>query len=130
MLSSLFTCNTVLVSPSRANVPIGSITSRYFGKGVKAFHPRRIPDSREWEKFRRYAQGPVARSLVSANRWLRDIKTYKFSWYLTPLSPNHASTDPGHIDYISIGTKIALKIRARPQYREFRGLLFSNSVGS
>ena len=27
--------------------------------------------------------GPVARSRVSANRWLRGIKTNRFSWYLT-----------------------------------------------
>ena len=26
--------------------------------------------------------GPVARSLVSANRWLRGIKMYRFPWYL------------------------------------------------
>ena len=40
-------------------------------------------------------QGPVARSLVSANRWLRGIKMYKFPWYLTLVSTNHASSNPG-----------------------------------
>ena len=40
-------------------------------------------------------QGPVARSLVSANRWLRSIKMYRFRWYLTLVSTNHASSNPG-----------------------------------
>ena len=31
-------------------------------------------------------QGPVARSLVSANRWLRGIKMYRFLWYLSWLA--------------------------------------------
>ena len=35
-------------------------------------------------------QGPVARSLLSANRWLRGIKMYRFLWYLTLVSTNHA----------------------------------------
>ena len=39
--------------------------------------------------------GPVARSLVSANRWLRGIKMYRFPWYLTLVSANHASSNPG-----------------------------------
>ena len=42
-------------------------------------------------------QGPVARSLVSANRWLRGIKMYRFPWYLTLVSTNHASSNPGQI---------------------------------
>ena len=33
--------------------------------------------------------------LVSANRWLRGIKTYRFPWYLTLVSANHASSNPG-----------------------------------
>ena len=41
------------------------------------------------------ALGPVARSLVSANRWLRGIKMYRFSWYLTLVSTNHAWSNPG-----------------------------------
>ena len=40
-------------------------------------------------------QGPVVRSLVSANPWLRSIKTYRFPWYLTLVSANHASRNPG-----------------------------------
>ena len=39
--------------------------------------------------------GPVARSLVSANRWLRGIKIYRFPWYLTLVGANHASSNPG-----------------------------------
>ena len=39
--------------------------------------------------------GPVAGSLVSANRWLRGIKMYRFPWYLTLVSTNHASSNPG-----------------------------------
>ena len=42
-------------------------------------------------------QGPVARSLVSANRWLRGIKMYRFPWYLTLVSANHASSNPGQM---------------------------------
>ena len=42
-------------------------------------------------------QGPVVRSLVSANRWLRGIKTYRFPWYLTLVSTNHASSNPAQI---------------------------------
>ena len=38
---------------------------------------------------------PVARSLVSANRWLRGIKTHRFPWYLTLVGTNHASSNPG-----------------------------------
>ena len=40
-------------------------------------------------------QGPVVRSLVSGNRWLRGIKTYRFPWYLMLVSANHASSNPG-----------------------------------
>ena len=40
-------------------------------------------------------QGPVVRSLVSASRWLRGIKTYRFPWCLTLVSANHASSNPG-----------------------------------
>ena len=40
-------------------------------------------------------QGPVARSLVSANRWLRGIKMYRFPWYLTLVSTNHALSNLG-----------------------------------
>ena len=42
-------------------------------------------------------QGPVVRSLVSANRWLRGIKMYRFPWYLTLVSTNHASSNPRQV---------------------------------
>ena len=45
--------------------------------------------------FPRCSLGPVARSLVSANRWLRGIEMYRFPWYLTLVSTNHASSNPG-----------------------------------
>ena len=50
------------------------------------------------------AQGPVARSLVSANRWLRGIKLYRFPWYLTLVSTNHASRNPGQGACLIFGT--------------------------
>ena len=31
------------------------------------------------------------------NRWLRAIKTYRFPWYLTVVSANHASSNPGQV---------------------------------
>ena len=37
----------------------------------------------------------VARSLVTANRWLKGIKTYRFPRYLTMVSANYASSNPG-----------------------------------
>ena len=37
----------------------------------------------------------VARSLLSANCWIRGIKTHRFPWYLTLVSANHASINPG-----------------------------------
>ena len=44
--------------------------------------------------------GPVVRSLVSANRWLRGVKNYRFPWYLTLVSANHASSNPGLKDML------------------------------
>ena len=40
-------------------------------------------------------QGWVPRSMVSANHWLRGIKTYRLSWHLTRVSANHASEQLG-----------------------------------
>ena len=40
-------------------------------------------------------QGQVVRSRVSANHWLRGMKTYRFPWYLTLVSANHASSNLG-----------------------------------
>ena len=51
-------------------------------------------------------QGPVARSLVSANRWLRGIKMYRFPWYLTLVSTNHASSNPGQVDLMYMGRAV------------------------
>ena len=31
--------------------------------------------------------------MVSTNHWLRGIKTYRLSWYLTRVSANHASSN-------------------------------------
>ena len=47
-------------------------------------------------------QGPVVRSLISANCWLRGIKTYRFPWYLTLVSANHASSNPGQNYFIYV----------------------------
>ena len=44
-----------------------------------------------WRRFE--VLGPVV--LVSANRWLRGIKMYRFPWYLTLVSTNRASSNPG-----------------------------------
>ena len=43
--------------------------------------------------------GLIVRSLVSTNSWLRGIKTYRFPWYLTLVSANHASSNPGHYQF-------------------------------
>ena len=51
------------------------------------------------------AQGPVVRSLDSAIRWLRGIKTYRFLWYLTLVSANHASSNPGQDFKLKKGKK-------------------------
>ena len=40
-------------------------------------------------------QRPVVQSLVSANCWLRGIKTYRFPWYLTLVSASYALSNPG-----------------------------------
>ena len=37
--------------------------------------------------------GWVAWSMVSANHWLKGIKTYRLLWYLTRVSANHASSN-------------------------------------
>ena len=45
----------------------------------------------------RLLQGRVARSMVSANRWLSGIKTYRLSWYLPWVSANHASSNSAQV---------------------------------
>ena len=39
--------------------------------------------------------GPVPWSLVTANCWLRVIKTFRLPWYLTLVSADHALSNPG-----------------------------------
>ena len=39
------------------------------------------------------AQGPVVRSMVSANHWLNNIKINGLSWYLTLVSDNQAPSN-------------------------------------
>ena len=51
--------------------------------------------------------GPVARSLVSVNRWFRGIKTYRFPWYSTLISANHASRNRG-LDDVELETYLEL----------------------
>ena len=69
-------------------------------------------------------QGPVVRSLVSANRWLRAIKTYRFPWYLTLVSTNHASSNPGqhctNLDYLdSLGPHEIVRIIEGPDNKKY-----------
>ena len=52
-------------------------------------------------------QGPVVRSLVSTNRWLRGSKTYRFPWYLTLVSANHASSNPGQASFPAERKRVA-----------------------
>ena len=63
--------------------------------------------------------GPVARSLVSANRWLTGIKMYRFPWYLTLVSTNHASSNPGLVTSISreVARERQVKGKARARAR-------------
>ena len=68
--------------------------------------------------------GPVARSLVSANRWLRSIKMYRFPWYLTLVSTNHASSNPGLVLKIlrnyKVSTRRHYKLRLIALKKELR----------
>ena len=52
-----------------------------------------------WQRSTYSKQGPVTRSLVSANRCLRGIKTDRFPRYLTLASAIHASSNPGQRDF-------------------------------
>ena len=65
----------------------------------------RIHTGKAFRISRRNLQGPVAPSLVSANRWLRGIKTYRFPWYLALVSANHASSNPGQMLLNNIHSK-------------------------
>ena len=64
------------------------------------------------------ARGPVARSLVSANRWLRGIKMYRFPWYLTLVSVNHASSNPGQGAYLLLVPQGRALIRDKALIRD------------
>ena len=63
--------------------------------------------------------GPVARSLVSANRWLTGIKMCRFPWYLTLVSTNHASSNPDLVTSISreVARERQVKGKARARAR-------------
>ena len=62
--------------------------------------------------------GPVVRSLVSTNRWLRGIKTYRFPWYLTLVSANHASSNPGQVSLL-----IFMQVFTQPRSQGLSSLL-------
>ena len=47
-------------------------------------------------------QGPVVRSMVSANHWLSSIKIKRLSWYLTLVSANQASSNSAQVESESI----------------------------
>ena len=77
---------------------------------------RLVQDSNPWPPpYWCSALGPVARSLVSANRWLRGIKMYRFPWYLMLVSTNHASSNPG------LGSRV--RILCKPEFSS--GFLFT-----
>ena len=39
--------------------------------------------------------GRLLESWLALSRWLRGMKMYRFPWYLTLVSTNHASSNPG-----------------------------------
>ena len=68
---------------------------RYKAKTKPLFTRTILATDKECFSSKTVVLGPVARSLVSANRWLRGIKIYRFPWYLTLVKTNHASSNPG-----------------------------------
>ena len=76
-------------------------------------------------------QGSVARSMVSANLWLRGIKTYRLSWYLTRVSVNHTSSNWAQqyrkIPKISPGAYIFQRPFLRGLFLE--GLIYGGKFG-
>ena len=66
------------------------------------------------------ALGPVARSLVSANRWLRGIKCYRFPWYLTLVSAKAKALVKGrrHLKIEIIGIAIISRLFPVMKYVE------------
>ena len=100
--------------------------SIYNSDGATDRKPITIPVKRDQSAHRAkrdntWALGPVVRSLVSANRWLRAIKTYRFPWYLTLVSTNHASSNPGqtvkrkHLTKVVISFPLIQMIRFRQE---------------
>ena len=61
-------------------------------------------------------QRPDIRSLVSAYRLLRVIEGYRFPWYLTLVSANHASSNPGQTTTVTIYTLEIVITRAAPAF--------------
>ena len=45
--------------------------------------------------------------MVSANHWLRGIKTYRLLWYLTRVSANHASSNWALV--VTLGMRITVR---------------------
>ena len=45
-------------------------------------------------------QGPVVRSMVSADHWLRSIEINRLSWYLTLVSANQASSNSAQMVFV------------------------------
>ena len=82
-----------ILVPGRSLLPLREVWERV---GVIAHGRVQVPVVQK--KDNAIHQGPVTRSLVSANRWLRGIKMYRFPWYLTLVSTNHASSNPGQIN--------------------------------
>ena len=63
------------------------------------------PNSNEHNKFKITQLGPVARRLVSAKRWLKDITAYRFPWYLTLDSANQPSSNLGLACHLAFKVK-------------------------
>ena len=45
--------------------------------------------------------------MVSANRWLRGSKNYRFPWYLSLVSANHPSNNPGQVELLKAWLALA-----------------------
>ena len=76
----------------------------------------------------RSALGPVARSLVSANRWLRGIKMYRFPWYLTLVSTNHALSNPGQTENSANKRYITKSLNGMSHYGSCYNLITPNEI--
>ena len=69
--------------------------------------------------------GPVARSLVSANRWfvISGIRTYRFLRYLTRVSANHALSNRP----IFFLKKFVFELHL-PNFKNFQNVTRSNKL--